>query len=317
MRLIGAVGDEEVARRFEDYLLTRGIELTIERGRTGWEIWVHNDDHVEPARKELGDYLQRPADGRYDNHERVAERVRTQKERRESRLADKHIDVRTSWAKAATGHGARPVTFALIVLCVVVFVATQFGANAWAINPLRIAPVSVSPEGNVSFHPGLTEILHGQVWRLVTPIFIHFDVWHILFNMMMLYQFGSLIEVRRGSLRLLLLILATAIPSNLLQYWFPGNPFTYGWSHPDPLFGGMSGVVYALFGYIWMKSRFEPGLQMALHPNAVFIMLGWLAICFTGLVGPIANTAHVGGLVMGLAIGIAPYYWRKVRRSLT
>jgi GlpG protein len=66
----------------------------------------------------------------------------------------------------------------------------------------------------------------------------------------------------------------------------------------------MSGVVFALFGYIWMKSLHEPEQGMFVHPNTVTIMLFWLVLCMTGLVGPIANAAHVAGLVVGVVFGV-------------
>jgi GlpG protein len=78
----------------------------------------------------------------------------------------------------------------------------------------------------------------------------------------------------------------------------------------------MSGVVYALFGYVWMKGRFEPHLQMGVMPQTVTIMLVWLVACMTGLLGPIANAAHVAGLAAGLVAGYAPTGWRRLRRIM-
>ena len=129
---------------------------------------------------------------------------------------------------------------------------------------------------------GLNDILHGQVWRLVTPIFMHVNILHIFFNMWWLVDLGTLIEVRRGTLRLAVLVLISAIISNFGQYlWMertdPGVPH---------LFGGMSGVVYALFGYIWMKGLYQPEQGMILHPNTITIMLLWLVLCMTGCDGP-------------------------------
>jgi GlpG protein len=64
----------------------------------------------------------------------------------------------------------------------------------------------------------------------------------------------------------------------------------------------MSGVVYALFGYIWMKSYYEPEQGLFMHPNNVNLMLLWLVLCMTGVVGQIANAAHFVGLMVGVAL---------------
>jgi GlpG protein len=69
----------------------------------------------------------------------------------------------------------------------------------------------------------------------------------------------------------------------------------------------MSGVDYGLFGYVWMKSRFDPGSGLFIHPTTVFLMMAWLLLCMTpGSVVHAANAAHLVGLGMGLAIGYAP-----------
>jgi len=69
------------------------------------------------------------------------------------------------------------------------------------------------------------------------------------------------------------------------------------------VFGGLSGVVFALFGYLWMKGQYEPEQGMMLHPNTVTMMLFWLVLCMTNLLGPIANAAHVVGLLVGVTFG--------------
>jgi GlpG protein len=95
-------------------------------------------------------------------------------------------------------------------------------------------------------------------------------------------------------------VFVIGIPSNLAQYMMAG-----------PWFGGMSGVVYGLFGYVWMKGKYSPHEGMALHPQTVFYMIAWFVLCFTGWVGSIANSAHAVGLLMGMAFGIAGHARRK------
>ena len=131
----------------------------------------------------------------------------------------------------------------------------------------------------------------------MTPIFIHFGILHLLFNMMWLYQLGSLIEARQGSGQLLVIVIATGIFSNLAQYLMDG-----------PQFGGMSGVVYALAGYVWMRGKYDRASGLFLHQQSVTILLVWLVVCFTNVLGPVANYAHLGGLVSGMAIGRVSAY---------
>ena len=78
-----------------------------------------------------------------------------------------------------------------------------------------------------------------------------------------------------------------------------------------PAFGGMSGVVYGLFGYVWIKSTFCPEPGFATSQGTVIILLGWLFLCMTGAIGPIANIAHVVGLVVGMAVAYVPSFWRR------
>ena len=153
---------------------------------------------------------------------------------------------------------------------------------------------------------GLPEIRHGEIWRLFTPMFIHFGILHILFNMLWLRDLGSMIEAREGSLRLLVVVLLTSAGSNLAQYGI-SVPMLGGGS---PVFGGMSGVVYGLLGYIWMRGKFDPSTRLFLHKNTGTMMLVWLVLCFTGMLGPVANLAHLFGLLIGMALGYLSSQWR-------
>jgi GlpG protein len=131
------------------------------------------------------------------------------------------------------------------------------------------------------------------------------SAWHLLFNMIWLFDLGGQIERRYGSLRLLFLVVVIAVLSNLAQYYLGKLTFDNGRlfvPQESPAFGGMSGVVFGLFGYVWMKSRLDPESGLFLHPNNVILMLVWFVVCCTGLVGPIANAAHFVGLLVGTCL---------------
>ena len=137
-----------------------------------------------------------------------------------------------------------------------------------------------------------TDISQGQAWRLFTPMFIHFGVMHIVFNMMWLWDFGRMLEWRFRHLRFVLLVLGISAVANVVQAYLSG-----------PGFGGMSGVNYGLFGFILVRQKFHPDGDVRLNPHTVPFLLIWLVVCFTGALGPIANGAHVAGLVAGCVIG--------------
>ncbi len=296
MRLIGALPDEQAARRFGDYLLTLGVALSIEPGSGGWDLWVTDEDHLDQARAELQRFREQPDDPKYDGAGRHANRLRREQESRQHVRRAEYVDGRTSLFQGAAH--PRPLTIALMAICLLVFGVTEIANNRAPLNWLSISQYIEPPQ--MYRRLALPDVRHGQVWRLVTPIFLHFGILHILFNMLWLADLGSAIEYRRGTWRLAGLVLVSAAVSNLVQYWWDG-----------PLFGGMSGVVYALLGYAWMKSRYQPQLGLGLSPNTVFIMLAWLVLCMTGLLGPIANAAHVAGLATGVAMGAASYLWRR------
>jgi GlpG protein len=136
-----------------------------------------------------------------------------------------------------------------------------------------------------------------QCWRYWSPIFLHFSWMHILFNGLMLLEMGRRIETVQGSQRLLVLVMMSALVSNLAQFFVdPGN-----------VFGGMSGVIYALIGYGWWYQRQRPDVGIDMPSGLMVAMLIWLLLCFSGLVtmagmGKIANAAHVGGLLSGLVL---------------
>lgn len=152
-------------------------------------------------------------------------------------------------------------------------------------------------------------ILQGEVHRLVTPIFLHFIIGslpiHLIFNMMWLWDLGGSIEKEKGPWYLLALVLIIGVSSNVAQYF--AEYLMEGYVHPRYIFGGMSGVVYGLLGFIFMRRKLDPFFKVELHPGIMQFMLIWLVLGYvlnaTGTIG-VANTAHLIGLVSGGLLGI-------------
>jgi GlpG protein len=298
MRQIGTIPDEKQMQRLADYLLTQGIRVQAEHGEGGFAVWAIDEDRVSQARDELARFQQNPDDERYVAAAGEARRLRDQMIRTEKERQKNVVDFSRRWSVAR----GRPVTMLLIVLSCAAAFATGFGKEHQ--NPifqkLLIASYDVRDMYHLVFHPG-SDVFRGEVWRLITPIFVHFGPMHLLMNMLALHNLGTVIEMRRGSWRLAAMVVLIALISNLAQYLFKG-----------PSFGGMSGVVFGLFGYAWMKSEFEPEAGMFIPQSSVALMLGWLVICTLGWLGPIANYAHFGGLIVGMLLGLGP----GVRRRL-
>jgi GlpG protein len=130
-----------------------------------------------------------------------------------------------------------------------------------------------------------------------------------------------MVESIAGSGRYLALVLAIGVLSNLGQYFYPIDsewflhPFTYT-PRINPMFGGMSGVVYGLFGFVWMKMKFHRHAGYYLDQTSITIFLVWFAACTLGFlenVAKVANTAHLAGLLLGMAIGFASAKWATRR----
>lgn len=183
-----------------------------------------------------------------------------------------------------SGLGSIPVTVGLIAICLAVAALSSLGAAKDVLAPLYIA----NP-----YDPEASPILHGEVWRLITPAFIHFGAMHLIFNLIWLWDLGALLERKKGHLFVFGFVLAVGIAANLAQYLVTGSPN----------FGGMSGVIYGFLGYVWMQGRVNPRFGVVLSQQTVIIMLGWFALCWLGVLGPIANWAHTAGLLMGVALG--------------
>ncbi|MEP5766510.1 MAG: rhomboid family intramembrane serine protease [Halieaceae bacterium] len=194
---------------------------------------------------------------------------------------------------------AVPATLGLIVLSVAGFLLVYLQAPVSWISLFTYSDFLIR-DGQLLFLPA-----EGQYWRLLTPVFLHFGWLHIAFNSLWTWELGALIEQRLGGGLLLLLVALCGIGSNMAQFYYGG----------PALFGGMSGVVYALLGFCWVYNMLSPGRGLAVPQGIIVFMLVWLVLCMvvpTEMFGfSIANAAHLGGLLLGCAAAVPLALWRR------
>jgi GlpG protein len=288
MRPVASFDDERAAKRFADVLCARDIDTELSRGKDGdFVVWVLDERDLEACRAVWAAFDAHPDAPEYAATEGCVDRKQHREAREQRKSRHSVIDVRQSlWRSGST----RPtLTLTLVGISIAVSLASGLGKRDTLLDWLFIG----TPEEAVQ-HRLFASVLSGQVWRLVTPIFIHFGILHIVFNMWWMVDIGSALERRLGWRRFGAVVLVSAVVSNVAQYVWTGNPF----------FGGMSGVLYALFAYIFARSRIDSSLGFTLAPATVIILLGWMLLGFTDTVGNTANQAHLSGLIVGAILGL-------------
>lgn len=175
-----------------------------------------------------------------------------------------------------------PFTSMVFLLCVVVYGLSILGLFNPIAQHLLMQPLGTLAENH-------------QWWRLIGPAFIHFSALHIIFNLLWWCMLGAKIEATFGKSMLLLVFVLSAIVSNVAQSMFT-----------DPVqgnllvFGGLSGVVYAVMGFVWWLGWLKPQWGLSLPKSIVGFMLVWLVLGFADVLWVnMANAAHTAGLITG------------------
>lgn len=296
MRQIGNLPDEKQARLFGDHLVAKRIRNDVEAEGGVWIIWIKDEDHVAAAQAALERFRANPDAVEFRAARSGAAEVRAA-EAQDLANYRRRVRTRGSIFPKFGGFGIGPLTFGLIFLCIAFALYSKLGYDRDVVRRFVLA----DPENaNGTFLP---EVRAGQYYRLLSPAFIHFGPLHLVFNLIWLFQLGSMIEARRGTLTFALLVLVTAIGPFVAQYVF-GRP---------GYVGGMSGVVYGLAGYVWMLGKYDHTSGVYLDRTSVIWMLLWLVVCFSGAVGRVANVAHVAGLIIGMVWGRVAAYWASLK----
>jgi len=288
--MIGHLKTEAQARVLSAHLSVEGIENQVEPEPGGsWAVWVHSDDQLERATTLLREFSENPGDLRYGQAIQRAEDKRRVEEQTAKAAERRYFDPAKLFPGRAYGIGR--LTAVLIGVSVLVTLISAFGDAAGPRGWLSITRY-LYEDDFIRWRPGLSEIQRGEIWRLFTPAFVHFGILHLLFNMLWLKDLGSRVEHLQGRGRLLALVLVIAALSNLAQYRVGG-----------PSFGGMSGVVYGLLGYVWLRGRLDPVSGLNVDRQTMLLMVIWFFLCLFHIIPNVANAAHGAGFAVGLLWG--------------
>lgn len=266
-RLI-SLNNPRMAQAFIDYMASRQIDIQMmPEGEGQFALWLTDGQHQVEAQAELDHFLANPNASKYQA---------ASWDMAESRKS--HFTYNSPSMLAMIKAKAGPMTLLVMLVCTVIFVLQQLGM------------------GNAIFQVLHFPALAGQewqLWRWFGHALLHFSVMHIAFNLLWWWQLGGDIEQRLGSTKLIQLFLVSAALSGAGQYWVEGANF-----------GGLSGVVYALVGYLWMLGYKAPQVGLSMPKPVIGFMLVWLVLGFMQPFMAIANTAHLVGLLSGVVFGL-------------
>ncbi|MHB8900040.1 MAG: rhomboid family intramembrane serine protease [Thermoguttaceae bacterium] len=162
-----------------------------------------------------------------------------------------------------------------------------------------------------------------ELWRPMTTTLLHGSLIHVAFNVYWLMTFGRVLEPYFGSGRYLgvlcLLACTSTMPSFLANNWSTALD--------EQVSGvGLSGVVYGLFGILWIGQRFRRSFQEVCSAEVIQTFVAWFFFCIvlTYLeILPIDNVAHGVGCAVGLLYGEALFeptrrlFWRALAVLVT
>ncbi len=321
MRRVGELSQEATAQRLVDYLLTQKISATVRSSSEDrWAVWVHSEDDMERASAEFTQFLDDPDAPRYLETVVEARAIRRQQEHRERERRKLFRDASEPWT---TGFWQRcRVGSACFGLCLLIFLvfnwrlldgvvpgSSGLSFSLWVYSSLALNPI-YDGQGKPVPEPTLAWILRGQVWRCVTPNLMHVNLIHLGLNMLVFVYLSRVIEPRRGRLGFLAVILMTGVGTVLGSHLLDSTRTGIG----------MSGIVYGLIGYAWIKMQYDPGLNIGIHPRFFFLAIIYLLLGFqlqinrqilaiddadVPIMLRIDNFGHLSGLFTGFLVGCA------------
>ncbi len=148
-------------------------------------------------------------------------------------------------------------------------------------------------------------VLQGEYWRLLTAVFMHFGIGHIINNMIVLYVLGDNLERALGSFKYLIFYLVCGIGANAASMLFEIQ------TDAAAVSAGASGAVFGVVGGLIYAVAVNRGRLEDLSTRQLVIMAA-LSLYFGFTSAGVNNVAHVAGLALGIVMGILLY--RRPRR---
>lgn len=176
------------------------------------------------------------------------------------------------------------ITYAIIAINIIMFVLSNFATGS------NFATKLANFGGLTKYHV----ISNLEIWRLVSSIFLHCDVIHLLVNCFSLYVIGSQIESYYGRFKYMTIYLLSGIAGNLLSLLFQGD---------NIVSAGASGAIFGLTGaLLFFGYHFRVFLATAIRTQIIPIIIINLGLGF--IVPQINNVAHIGGLIGGILVSM-------------
>lgn len=157
--------------------------------------------------------------------------------------------------------------------------------------------------------PGISPTF--QIWQLISYAFLHGGIFHLLFNMYVLWIFGSRIEISWGSKAFVIYYMVCVFGAGIIQLLYASQTMAEGAIYPTV---GASGGV---FGLLLAFALTFPNERLMLIFPPIILKAKWLVIIYaavelyagvTGTLAGIAHFAHLGGMLFGFLLLV---YWGK------
>ncbi|OHR00285.1 rhomboid family intramembrane serine protease [Staphylococcus sp. HMSC077G12] len=185
-----------------------------------------------------------------------------------------------------------PITYTLILINIVIWLCMILYLNRF--SDVKLLEVG----GLVHFN-----VVHGEWYRLISSMFLHFNFEHILMNMLSLFIFGKIVESIFGSWRMLIIYIISGLYGNFVSLSFNTTTISVGAS------GAIFGLIGSIFVIMYLSKNFNKKMIGQLLIALVVL------IVFSLFMSNINIMAHLGGFISGVLITLIGYYF-KTQRSL-